>query len=98
MSEERTMQGISALVEAVRACRASLPPAVALLVGVSGIDGSGKGYLAGQLVTALSGQRLKAAAINVDGWLNVPAVRFDAKRLAENFYCGISTGREDSER
>jgi uridine kinase len=66
--------------------RACHPPALALLVGLSGIDGSGKGYLAGQVVPALNAHGLKAAAINGDGWLNLPAVRFDPARPAENFY------------
>jgi uridine kinase len=59
---------------------------MALLVGLSGIDGSGKGYLAGHLVTALSARRQKTAAINADGWLNLPDVRYDPGRPAENFY------------
>src|SRR5688500_15361580 len=59
---------------------------MALLVGLSGIDGSGKGYLASRLVAALSAHRLRTAAINADGWLNLPAVRFDPKRPAESFY------------
>ena len=32
------------------------PAALALLVGLSGIDGSGKGFLAGRLVAALAAQ------------------------------------------
>src|SRR5262249_52880363 len=44
------------------------------------------GYLAHQLVSALTAHGLKAAAINVDGWLNLPTVRFDPVRPAENFY------------
>ena len=59
---------------------------MALLVGLSGIDGSGKGYLARHLVTALTIRGLKTAAINVDGWLNLPGVRFDPVRPGENFY------------
>jgi uridine kinase len=59
---------------------------MALLVGLSGIDGSGKGYQASRLVEALTASRLKTAAINVDGWLNLPDIRFDPRRPAENFY------------
>jgi uridine kinase len=80
------VQDVSAVVEAALTRRACHPPAISLLVGLSGIDGSGKGYLAGHLVTALSAHRLKTAAINVDGWLNLPAVRFDARRPGANFY------------
>ncbi len=80
------MQAVAAVVEAILARRAGHPPAMALLVGLSGIDGSGKGYLARHLITALTACGLKAAAVNVDGWLNLPAVRFDPVRPGENFY------------
>jgi uridine kinase len=80
------VQGVSAIVKAAVTRRASYPPASALLIGISGIDGSSKGYLAGHVVTALSARRLKAAVINADGWLNLPAVRFDPGRPGENFY------------
>ncbi len=80
------MQTIAAVVDTALSRRANHPPAMALLVGLSGIDGCGKGYLAGQLVAAFSERGLKTAAINVDGWLNLPAIRFDSLRPAENFY------------
>jgi uridine kinase len=80
------VHGVSTIVEAALTRRACHPPTMALLVGLSGIDGSGKGYLAAQLATALSARRLKTAAINVDGWLNLPAVRFDLDRPGQNFY------------
>ncbi len=80
------MEAVAALVEAILTRRAGHPSAMALLVGLSGIDGSGKGYLARRLVPALAAYGLKAAAVNVDGWLNVPAVRFDPARPGENFY------------
>lgn len=84
--KERPVQTVTTVFEAVLARRQAHPPSLALLVGLSGIDGSGKGYLAGQLVRALTDHGLKAAAINVDGWLNLPAVRFDPGRPGENFY------------
>src|SRR5262245_61562431 len=80
------MQRLTAVIEAALSRRACHPTAMALLVGLSGIDGSGKGYLAKHLVTGLSARRLKTVAINADGWLNLPAVRFDPKRPGENFY------------
>src|SRR5947208_6580373 len=79
-------RAVAAVVDAILTRRACHPPAMALLVGLSGIDGSGKGYLAGNLVAALTDGGLKAAAINVDGWLNLPAVRFDPARPGEHFY------------
>jgi uridine kinase len=80
------MQAVSAVVEVALTRRARHPSAMALLVGLSGIDGSGKGYLAGHLVTALTQRGLRTRAINVDGWLNLPAIRFDPLRPGENFY------------
>jgi uridine kinase len=80
------VQAVDQLVEAALTRRQSHPQALALLVGLSGIDGSGKGYLASRLVAALTARGLKTAALNVDGWLNLPAIRFDARRPAENFY------------
>lgn len=80
------MEDVSAIAEVALARRASHPPASALLVGLSGIDGSGKGYLVGQLLAALSARGQNVAAINADAWLNLPAVRFDPERPGENFY------------
>jgi len=80
------MQAVDLIVETALTRRQSRPQAMALLVGLSGIDGSGKGYLASQLVGALTAGGLKTAAINADGWLNLPDIRFDPRRPAENFY------------
>jgi hypothetical protein len=80
------VRAVSPIVEAALTRRARRPSTMALLAGLSGIDGSGKGYLAGHVVTALSARRMKTAAIDVDRWLNLPAVRFDRARPAENFY------------
>jgi uridine kinase len=77
---------LATIVREVVVRRAKHPADRALLVGLSGIDSGGKGYVAGQLATALTAQGLRTALINVDGWLNLPAVRFDWSRPAENFY------------
>src|SRR4051812_1160058 len=71
------VNGLSAVVLEIAGRRARHPPGMAMLVGVSGIDGSGKGYVAGRLVTALVALGLRAEVINLDGWLNLPPVRFD---------------------
>lgn len=57
-----------------------------LLVGISGIDGSGKGYVAKQIEARLGQHSLAVANINVDGWLNLPDKRFSAIEPAEHFY------------
>lgn len=59
--------------------------APAVLVGISGIDGAGKGYLAGRLHARLAHAGLRVALLNVDGWLNLPAVRF-GEPPGEHFY------------
>jgi len=57
-----------------------------LLVGISGIDGSGKGYVAKQIEARLGQHAIAVANINVDGWLNLPNRRFSTSRPAEHFY------------
>jgi len=57
-----------------------------LLVGISGIDGCGKGYLATQLQAHLALRGVIPAILNVDGWLNLPQKRFDQNAPAVNFY------------
>jgi uridine kinase len=66
--------------------RASVPDTRSLLVGVSGIDGCGKGYIAGQLEARLALHGVTPAILNVDGWLNLPETRFNQGAPAENFY------------
>ena len=66
--------------------RKRTPVERALLVGISGIDGSGKTWLTDKLARALEDRELKVAAINADGWLNLPEVRFDQENPAEHFY------------
>jgi len=66
--------------------RAAVSEQRSLLVGISGIDGSGKGYVAKQIEARLALRSIAAANINVDGWLNLPDRRFNAIRSAEHFY------------
>ncbi len=57
-----------------------------LLVGISGIDASGKGYLSAQLAGELRSRDLRVALINVDGWLNLPQHRFEGSDPGLCFY------------
>lgn len=66
--------------------RALLPNTRSVLVGVSGIDGCGKGYVAKQIEARLALHSIAAANINVDGWLSLPGKRFSANAPAEHFY------------
>ena len=77
---------LDALIPTLLERRRTIPTSRSLLVGLSGIDGSGKGYLANQIVPRLWQASVHAVSINVDGWLNLPHVRFNPKSPATNFY------------
>jgi len=66
--------------------RANISGQRSLLVGVSGIDGSGKTYVAKQIEARLGQHSIAVANINADGWLNLPNTRFSAIEPAEHFY------------
>jgi uridine kinase len=66
--------------------RASLPPSEAMLVALSGIDGSGKGYITEKLVAALSQEGVGALPVNLDAWHHPPEVRFSTTQPGEHFY------------
>jgi uridine kinase len=57
-----------------------------VLMGLSGIDASGKGFLAERLRRLLHKIGLNAAVIGVDGWLNLPHVRFSNVQPGLRFY------------
>ena len=80
------MSSIDEVVRKILERRATIPNTRGLLVGVSGIDGCGKGYLAGQLQAYLALHGIIPAILNVDGWLNLPQKRFDQSAPAVNFY------------
>jgi uridine kinase len=66
--------------------RATVPAGRAVLVAITGIDGCGKGYTSSRLVTGLQNRSLNTALIGIDGWLNLPARRFNRDNPAEHFY------------
>ena len=65
--------------------RKGMPTEQSLLVGISGIDASGKGYIASQLSASLAAN-LNVAVVNADGWLNLPEVRFSESDPGRHFY------------
>ncbi len=73
-------------VDTILETRRSTPAERSVLVAISGIDGSGKGYVTARVVDALQTNGVRTVAINVDGWLNLPDKRFDAANPAEHFY------------
>jgi len=74
------------LVKAIRRVRSNTSRDRAVLAAISGIDASGKGYVTEKLAAALQAEGFNAAVINIDGWLNLPQVRFDPNDLPANFY------------
>lgn len=74
------------LVERILDARRRISATRALLVALTGIDGSGKGWLAARLAERLRADGLSVAVVGADGWLAPPPVRFCAVRPARNFY------------
>lgn len=74
------------LVTSIRKKWADVSADRSLLVAVSGIDGSGKGYITNKLVTELNLQEVQAVSINIDPWLTLPEQRFNPENPAEYFY------------
>ena len=80
------MTDLRATVDAIACQRDTISPERSLLVGISGIDASGKGYVAERLVADAERRGLRAAAIGADGWLNLPPRRFNPTNPGEHFY------------
>lgn len=80
------MVNINQEVTAILAKREKIPYQRAALICVTGIDGSGKGYLTEKIVAQLQQQGSKAVGVNIDGWLNLPKRRFNSHNPAEHFY------------
>jgi uridine kinase len=58
-------------------------------VAISGIDASGKGYVAKRLETELAAKGLRVANINIDPWQNPIPIRLRKENAAENFYHNV---------
>ena len=63
----------AASLEASVATRSKISADYALLVGISGMDGSGKGFISAKLADALRAASMNVALITADDWLNVKA-------------------------
>jgi uridine kinase len=74
------------VIPAIIEKRKALSPQHALLVGISGIDASGKGFVTARIAESLKKRGIKVAVINADGWLNLPHVRFHSHDPAKHFY------------
>jgi uridine kinase len=70
----------------ILAGRRHVPVHESMLVAVSGIDGSGKGYVTERIIACIQQKHIHALAVHVDGWLTLPSRRFHKERPAEHFY------------
>src|SRR5450631_1899047 len=80
------MLEVQALTNKILEVRRAVQRGRSVLVAITGIDGAGKGYLTAQLDKTLQANDVRTAAINIDGWLNLPDRRFDLSNPAEHFY------------
>lgn len=77
---------IQELVATILQKRAAVSSERSLLIAVSGIDGSGKGYISNKLVGQLNKQGVQAVSINIDLWLALPEKRFNLENPERHFY------------
>lgn len=77
---------LASLVARIVEARNRAPATLALLVGISGIDGSGKGFVGVKLADALRAKSLNVALISADDWLNLPNVYIKPENPGEHFY------------
>ena len=74
------------VVDAIARKRGVVAPDRAVLVGISGIDASGKGFISAKLAERLGAGGWNVAAINADDWLNLPEVCIKRDNYAGHFY------------
>ena len=77
---------LASLTARILEARRRVPAQRALLVGISGIDGSGKGYITACLNEQLRRLGHNVAVICADDWLNLPHVCINHDNPAEHFY------------
>jgi uridine kinase len=79
------LAGLIEVVRAVEETRRRVWSGRALVVGVSGIDASGKGHVTRLLADRLGAGGWNVATVTADWWLNAPDVRFGAADPAGTF-------------
>src|SRR5205809_5631804 len=77
---------LDSLTSKIVATRAERSAANAVLVGISGIDASGKGFITEKIAQRLQETGWRVATINADNWLNLPEVCLSRHKPAEHFY------------
>ena len=80
------MMQIHEITTLILKMRNEVPAERSLLAGISGIDASGKGFIATRVNDELRRRSVRSALINVDGWQNLPNVRFCRDEPGKHFY------------
>src|SRR5438128_10055410 len=74
------------LTSKIVAKRAERSAGQAVLVGISGMDAGGKGFITEKIAQRLQESGWRVATINADDWLNLPEVCLSRHKPAEHFY------------
>jgi len=82
-------EAVDKLAEKIGAVRLKVPRDRGLLVGISGIDGSGKGFIAALLEKRLLELRWNSAVLSADDWHKLPTICLNSDNPAEHFYEGV---------
>ena len=86
MADTGEVTSLGQLIEAIVSIRTTTPQTRAALIGISGIDGSGKGFITTQLDQRLRDLGWSVAVVCADDWLNLPDVCVSRDNPAEHFY------------
>jgi uridine kinase len=80
------LKQLQPFISGIIAKRRVTPAQRALLVGISGIDASGKGFITEKIAQRLRESGWRVAKINADDWLNLPEVCLSPCTPGEHFY------------
>src|SRR5262249_34697477 len=80
------MTDLKSVAKRVLARHSTIPQERAMLLAISGIDGSGKGFIAARLSEELHRAGHRTGVVGIDGWLNLPGQRFNPANPAGHFY------------
>ena len=87
MSLSQTLlDSVQNAVNQISEMRSLTPMQRSLLIGISGIDGSGKGFIANKIKNSLQNKGYKVALIGLDVWHNTQDIRFSKINPAQHFY------------
>ena len=92
------MTTLHTAVNEILDARRSISDERSVLIAISGIDASGKGYFTERLVSALQTIGVRAVSINVDAWLSLPDKRFGVSDPPVNYTITRSASRKCSLR